>query len=156
MHIASKYLTGEPATWGEGDWDGAPGGSPGNPPAGDGLFNQFDIIAALGAGTYLTGPYAALAPGASKDDEQTLLVYNKSTGELSVDASARIELTSIFVTSAGNLFIGDKPAVLDFTRTSEPNGSGVCADGTAPFQAKNTPAIDRLKPIVFVWGVPAP
>jgi hypothetical protein len=29
---AAKYLTGQPATWGEGDWDGAPGGYQGNPP----------------------------------------------------------------------------------------------------------------------------
>ena len=55
---AGKYLTGQPAT-GEGDWDGAPGGYPGNPPAGDGVFNQLDIIAALPACAYLTGPYAA-------------------------------------------------------------------------------------------------
>ena len=27
---AAKYLTGEPATWGEGDFDGAPGGAPGS------------------------------------------------------------------------------------------------------------------------------
>lgn len=36
---AAKYLTGEPATWGEGDWGGTPGGSPGDPPAGDGHFD---------------------------------------------------------------------------------------------------------------------
>lgn len=45
---AGKYLTGEPATWGEGDWNGAPGGRPGDPPLGDGRFNQLDIIAVLG------------------------------------------------------------------------------------------------------------
>jgi len=44
---AAKYLTGMPATWGEGDWDGAPGGSPGDPPLGDGVFNFNDILAAL-------------------------------------------------------------------------------------------------------------
>jgi hypothetical protein len=33
VQIAVKYLTGEPATWGEGDWDGAPGGEPMSPPA---------------------------------------------------------------------------------------------------------------------------
>ena len=27
VQIAAKYLTGAAATWGEGDWDGAPGGS---------------------------------------------------------------------------------------------------------------------------------
>ena len=42
-----KYLTGEPVTWGEGDWNGAPGGRPGNPPIGDGQFNQLDVIAAV-------------------------------------------------------------------------------------------------------------
>jgi hypothetical protein len=57
-----KYLTGQPATWGEGDWNGAPGGWWRNPPAGDGVFDQLDIIAALGAGKYLTGPYAGLTP----------------------------------------------------------------------------------------------
>ena len=61
VQIAAKYLSGQPATWGEGDWDGAPGGLQGSPPPGNGLFDQLDIIAALGAGKYLTGPYAAIA-----------------------------------------------------------------------------------------------
>ena len=64
VQIASKYLSGEMATWGEGDWDGAPGGEPGSPPVGDGLFNQIDIIAALNAGKYLTGPYNAITTNA--------------------------------------------------------------------------------------------
>jgi autotransporter-associated beta strand protein len=68
VQIASKYLSEEPATWGEGDWDGAPGGSEGEPPAGDGRFNQFDIIAALNAGIYLTGPYAAVKTDGAIDD----------------------------------------------------------------------------------------
>ena len=46
-------------------------------------------------------------------DGQTSLVYNEGTGELSVDAPAGKELTSINITSAGSKFIGDKPAVLD-------------------------------------------
>lgn len=58
VQVAAKYLTGQPATWGEGDWNGAPGGSVGSPPAGDGMFNQLDIVAAQQAATYLTGPYA--------------------------------------------------------------------------------------------------
>ena len=57
--VANKYLSGLPATWGDGDWDAAPGGRLGTPPEGNGLFDQQDIIAALGNGLYLTGPYAA-------------------------------------------------------------------------------------------------
>jgi hypothetical protein len=62
VQVAAKYLSGQAATWGEGDWNGAPGGSPGNPPAGNGQFDQLDIIAALAPGHYLTGSYAAI-PG---------------------------------------------------------------------------------------------
>lgn len=73
VQIAAKYLTGQPATWGDGDWNGAPGGRPGNPPAGDGLFNQFDIIAAQQANVYLTGPYAAISAGGHPGDDPALV-----------------------------------------------------------------------------------
>ena len=111
----SKYLTGQAATWGEGDWDGAPGGYPGEPPTGDGLFDQQDIIAALQAGVYLTGPYGALstATGGFDGDDQTSIKYDPATGELGVGAPAGKDLTSINITSEGSKFIGDKPAVLD-------------------------------------------
>ena len=46
---AAKYLTGEPTTWEQGDWNG------------DGVFDQLDIVAALQTGNYLQGPYAAAA-----------------------------------------------------------------------------------------------
>ena len=68
VQIAAKYLTGQPATWGEGDWDAAPGGEPGNPPLGNGLFDQIDIIAALAPGHYLTGDYAAVTSRAEGGD----------------------------------------------------------------------------------------
>ena len=114
VQVSAKYLSGEPATWGDGDWNGAPGGSPGDPPVGDGLFNQSDIIAALNAGTYLQGPYAALAAlGGSVGDDQTSLVYVAETGELKVDPPIGKDLTSINISSAGGQFIGDQPAVLD-------------------------------------------
>jgi hypothetical protein len=57
VQVAGKYLTGEPATWGEGDWNGAPAVLSARPPAGDGLFNQLDIVAAQQAGLYLRGSY---------------------------------------------------------------------------------------------------
>ena len=113
VSIAAKYLSGTAASWGEGDWNGAPGGSQGNPPVGDGQFNQIDIIAALGPGHYLTGPYAAIGRGGQPGDGQTSLVYDVSSGVLSVDPPAGKELTSINISSAGSKFIGDTPTVLD-------------------------------------------
>lgn len=77
VQVAAKYRTGADATWGEGDWNGPPGGSPGNPPTGDGLFNQFDIIAAQQGAAYLTGPDAAIQPNGKSGDSQTSLVYCK-------------------------------------------------------------------------------
>ena len=113
VQIGGKYLTGQAATWGDGDWDGAPGGKQGEPPAGNGFFDQLDIISALNAGVYLTGPYAAIQPGGVEGDGQTSVVYDPGSGELSVDPAAGNELTSINITSAGSKFVGDKPAALD-------------------------------------------
>jgi hypothetical protein len=107
VQIGAKYLTGQAATWGEGDWNGAPGGEPGSPPAGNGLFDQLDIIAALNSGVYLTGPYAAVQRSGTRDDNQTSIVYNATTGELGVDAPAGLELTSINVDSAAGIFRGE-------------------------------------------------
>jgi hypothetical protein len=104
VQIAAKYLSGQAATWGEGDWDGAPGGEPGNPPDGNGLFDQLDIISALAPGLYLTGPYAAVGIGGTHGDSQTSIIYNPSTGELSVDAPSGTELTSINIDSAAGIF----------------------------------------------------
>jgi hypothetical protein len=107
VQVAAKYLTGLAATWGEGDWNGGPGGQQGSPPAGDGVFNQLDIIAALGAGVYLRGPYAAVAPSPSiQGDGQTSVIYNPATGEVAVDAPAGTELTSINIDSAAGIFTG--------------------------------------------------
>ena len=107
VQIAAKYLTGQPATWGEGDWDGSPGGKVGEPPPGDGQFNQLDIIAALNAGTYLTGPYAALSGSGTIGDGQASITYDARTGELGVDAPAGTDLTSINIDSASGIFMGD-------------------------------------------------
>ena len=113
VQIAAKYLTGQAATWGDGDWNGAPGGSPDAPPTGNGLFDQLDIIAALAANTYLTGPYwparrAALSPTpGQQNDGQASIVYDPNTGELAVDAPAGTELTSINIDSTAGIFTGD-------------------------------------------------
>ena len=109
---AGKYLTGQPATWGEGDWDGAPGGSPGDPPAGDGIFDQRDIVAALQTNTYLTEPFPAIRKGGARGDEQTSIVYDARTGEIAVDAPASRELTSINIDSAAGVF-ANRPVPYD-------------------------------------------
>ncbi len=101
-----QYLSGRRATWGDGDWDGAPGGQPGNAPIGDGLFNQRDIVAALQHGLYNAGPYAAVRPAGHVNDGQTSLVYDAATGEIAVDAPAGTELTSINIDSAAGIFTG--------------------------------------------------
>ena len=106
VQIAGKYLSEQAATWGEGDWDGAPGGSPDDPPLGDGEFNQLDIVAALDAGTYLKGSYAAVAADGKTGDAQTSVTYDPATGEVAIDAPANIQLTSINIDSASGVFTG--------------------------------------------------
>ena len=98
------FFNGASATWGSGDWDGAPGGSVGSPPMGDGQFNQLDIIAALNHGLYLTGPYGVVAAGGVGGDSQTSIGYSMSTGELWIDAPKGTSLTSINIESAAGIF----------------------------------------------------
>ena len=112
VQVAAKYLTGQAATWGEGDWDGAPGGSQGSPPPGNGFFDQLDIIAALGAGKYLTGPYAAIGGAGQANDGQTSIKYDAKTGEVAVDAPAGKNLTSVNIESAASIFKGEPAANL--------------------------------------------
>jgi hypothetical protein len=112
VQIAAKFLTGQSATWGEGDWNGAPGGKQGDPPPGNGRFDQLDIIAALTADMYLKGPYAALQPGGQGDDDQASLLYDARTGEVAVDAPVGTKLTSINIESVAGIFIGDAAANL--------------------------------------------
>ena len=64
------------------------------------------ILSALGAGKYLTGPYAAIARGGNAGDAQTSIMYDPATGEMAVDAPAGTELTSINIDSAGGIFTG--------------------------------------------------
>lgn len=106
---AGKYLTGQPAAWAEGDWNGAPGGSVGNPPAGDGVFNQLDIMAALTEGAYGNGPYAALAPGGVLNDGRTSIVYDRLTGDISIDAPAGYHVNVVSIDSAACIFTGEQP-----------------------------------------------
>jgi hypothetical protein len=104
--LAGKYLTGVHATWGDGDWDAAPGGAVGNPPGGDGLFNQKDIVAAQQSNAYLTGRYASLAPGGVQGDDRHSIIYDAHTGELALDVATGKDLSSINIDSAVGIFTG--------------------------------------------------
>lgn len=107
VQTAGKYLTGQGATWGEGDWDGAPGGTPGNPPVGNGMFDQLDIVAALNAATYLSGPYRAVRTNGQRNGERLSVGYDANTGEFWIESPKDMELTSIKIDSAEGIFSGD-------------------------------------------------
>ena len=106
VQIGAKYLTGQAATWGDGDWDGGPGGHRGSPPEGNGRFDQLDVVAALAAGKYLAGPYAAIAKSGTEGDAQTSIVYNATAGEMAVDAPPGKQLTSLNIESASSILTG--------------------------------------------------
>lgn len=116
---SAKYLTGLPATWGEGDWNGAPGGEPGNPPRGDGVFDQADIIAALGTGLYLTGPYEALSHVRRANNGFTSAAYDASMAEPYVIASPEMEPSSIDVGFTAGVVNAD-PGDIEFVHVPEP------------------------------------
>jgi hypothetical protein len=105
--IAAKYLSGQPATWGEGDWNGAPGGKQGSPPAGNGLFDQLDVVAALSGANYLNGPYAAGLHGENAENSSPSVVYDSATGEIAINSPVHAEFTSINIESAAGIFAGD-------------------------------------------------
>ena len=104
---AGKYLTGQSATWGEGDWDAAPGGGVGNPPAGDGFFDQTDVVRALENGLYLRGPYAAIRAEGESSDRTTTVGYDALRGEVWVAPPRGHELTSINLSSKAGVFTGE-------------------------------------------------
>ena len=72
---AAKYLTGQPASFGEGDWNG------------DGLFNQLDLVAALQTGSYLQAPMAV----------RSSLSGSVISGGGNTDLSGRVEERAIDV-----------------------------------------------------------
>jgi hypothetical protein len=130
VQIAAKYLTGQSATWGEGDWNGAPGGSPGDPPLGDGLFNQIDIIAALAASTYLTGPYSALQPDGRTDDDRASIVDNVLTDEVT-GLPTPTDMPGLNVSSTAGLLIGNRLQDLWSNLGTDTEGN----DASAPLDA---------------------
>lgn len=104
VQAAGKYLTGQVATWGEGDWNGAPGGIQGAPPEGDGVFNQHDVMAALRQETYLTGPYDAGLPNGPTEDIPLSVDYDAAIVEVAIGAPAGARSTPINSDSVAGIF----------------------------------------------------
>lgn len=120
VQIAAKYLTGEPAAWGEGDWNCAPGGSQGNPPLGDGVFNQLDIISALSAGFYLVGWYGGPSGGGAPSHSAT------NTQVEGVDEGDRVETDGnyLYTISGQQVVIADSWPVDELRVVSRVNVPG--------------------------------
>jgi hypothetical protein len=122
---SGKYLTGQAATWGEGDWDGAPGGVPGNPPQGNGLFDQIDIILALHPGHYLNGPYMAAAPAVEIGDGPRSFGANFASIGFADTAESGLaeEFGSTDVTLAGSFAGGGDWGEVDLAYVPEPTSA---------------------------------
>ena len=102
---SNKFETGQPATWGEGDWNAAPDESISDAaPVGDGVFSTTDVVAALAANLFETGPYAGEL-GSNPGDGQVAVVYNAATGEVAAESTT--PLSSFQVESASGIFSGD-------------------------------------------------
>jgi methionine-rich copper-binding protein CopC len=107
---AAKYGTGAPASWEEGDWDGAPGGEAGAPPAGNGEFDSGDFVRAFVTGIYRQGAYdsAGTEPRhdrtalLSGDNASVVLDYDVTTGALIVHSSS--PLSTLHLRSESGLF----------------------------------------------------
>jgi hypothetical protein len=94
---SGKYLTNLSATWGDGDWDGWNH----YPQDGDGLFNQFDVIAALDANCYLCGFYCAIGPSDIGSRRQVTISRCSSAAATTVP-----EPPSILALAVGLLSLG--------------------------------------------------
>ena len=85
-----KYETGEFATWGEGDWNGAPNPnftiSGGTPPPGDGFFTSADIILALATRHYEQGTYAARTTSPNSQATIASAAHANGTAHAAADA----------------------------------------------------------------------
>jgi hypothetical protein len=104
---AAKFASGQPASWSQGDWNGAPGGTPEFPPIGDGQFDQLDLDAAMTTGLYRLGQYnptddpptSQLEPlGIERARHEVVVSYQSSTGDVAITTSG-FHLTSIQLTS---------------------------------------------------------
>ena len=141
VQIAARYLTGQAATWGDGDWNGGPGGKQGEPPAGNGLFDQLDITAALNAGKYLAGPYAAFTEGGTQQNDTDNNIIRAT-----FDGSFRFavdDLTPAAVPEPSGMVLGCLAAgLLAAARCWRPRGAGK-AEVVQNHRATDTRSVGR-------------
>ncbi len=161
---AAKYDSSAWATWAEGDWQGAPGGSPGDPPAGDGRFDGKDLLAAYITGKYRTGPYdaSASAPTHARqplveyqgrtDKSDMILRYDARTGNLELDTMG-IKLSTIqlyanapILGNSGQLGIFDVNTSSNFFRLSSVGLTDVVIPGPSGM------TIDQLRSLLTIDG----
>ncbi len=107
---SGKYFKDEPATWSEGDWNGAPGGTVGQPPVGDGRFDVGDI-SNVNTRLYRNGAYD-LTAGQAVDSLEPLVAgnvgelslrYNQLQRLLTIDTRSR-PLSTFHLSSAKGIF----------------------------------------------------
>ena len=79
MLQGGKFMTGQPATWSQGDWTG------------DGLFDQLDLVAALQTGGYLQGPLAAARLFAHNQDSSESLLVKKGPANTEDDELGAVD-----------------------------------------------------------------
>jgi hypothetical protein len=112
VQVAGKYLTGQPATWGEGDWNGAPAEFLVRVPEGDGVFNQLDIVAAQQAGLYLSGPYAADRPGDTARESPVSVDKDVILAESWIEPLPEPGLTSIDTTESAYVAVPEPSTLM--------------------------------------------
>lgn len=120
---SGKYLTDQSATWSDGDWNGGPGGAVGQPPAGNGRFDQNDITT-VNLNLYRKGPYDVGAGDAVDDLDPLIrgnvgeltLQYNRLQKSITLETRGKVMTTLHFHSSRG-IFAGHDPLPTDELRT---------------------------------------
>ena len=116
---SQKFQNESPATWEQGDWDGAPSGINHVPPTGDGVFDAQDLNLAYDSGFFRKGAYSgdALQPSHQRrylrnriDDTEVVVHYDFLTGNVTVHSERR--LSSLHLHSKSGQFVATEPGNL--------------------------------------------
>jgi hypothetical protein len=120
-----KYETGQPATWGDGDWNGGGAIDADHLPVGDGRFDREDILAAAYVANYhvaldfgvtcdaIQVRYDRLDSGGRQHDGRASILYDAATGEISWESPAGVDLGSVYLASDNGIFTRQTSQGLD-------------------------------------------